>query len=673
MPLTPQLTAPAIARQEAAASDPAAQVRLVAGPGSGKSFSIESRVKHLLGHNVSAKAILVLSFTRSSSRDLADRIRSHCAQAGLPTGANVHVGTFHSLALRVMRMAKLLDVYLVDPRVLDEWEMRKWIDAEFAEDVQVKPGRARLVREFHEAWWSTGQQNPTNYIPADPPISAQEQQQFNMFHQMQTGFYGCLLVGEIVKNCMQYAAPKAIDVRSILGVDHLIVDEYQDLNPMDLDFVDHLVNQGVITFVAGDDDQSVYSFRHASPSGIQTFTNRFPSASNHALSDCFRCAPEVLNAALNVLMHFASPERIPKQLTSLYAAASPPVPGHAKMTRFSSHQVEAEAIADSCVELNTAGLDWGDIMILLGNRHVVAAEIENKLTARGVPIASAQSKLFRDGKPGRAGFSMLRMLSDEDDLVAYKNLLSLAPQMGPSRCLDVTSRCVAANMSAVDLYKGDIPACVLQPLQVAKVKEVRAIAATIQAWDMMDTLAHRGVVLSQLIEQVVGTTYQQEWNGFCQALPQDTKLQELLDLLYADDLEKQHGVIAAVHARLGTSAPSALDPQRVQVKTMHGSKGLSAKVVFIPGLEENVFPTQRTQQKPGLVSEGARLLYVSITRARAAVFCSCACSRFQNGKRVTNPVSRYAVQLGQQVMYQAQPQGLTAAEAQQVVATCGQL
>ena len=310
MPLTQQLMAPAIAKQQAAAADPAAQVRLVAGPGSGKSFSIEDRVEHLLNQQVQANAILAVSFTRNSSRDLGDRIRDHCAQTGLPQGADVRVGTLHSLALRVMRLANLLNMYPVDLRVLDEWETREWIDEEFAKDAQITPGRARLVREFHEAWWSTGQQNPANYIAADPLITQQEQQQFNAFHQAQTGFYGCLLVGEIVKNCIQHAAPGAIDPRALLGVDHLIVDEYQDLNPMDLDFIDHLTNQGVTTFVAGDDDQSLYSVRHASPQGLQTFTQRFPGASGHMLSDRFRCTPAVLDAALTVLTHFAPQGRI---------------------------------------------------------------------------------------------------------------------------------------------------------------------------------------------------------------------------------------------------------------------------------------------------------------------------------------------------------------------------
>ncbi len=673
MAFDPQRQAQAIARQQAAAQDPSSETRLVAGPGSGKSFSIEARVEHLLRSNVSAARILGISFTRNAAKDLGSRISSTCSQAGLQHLGDVRVSTLHSVALRVLRLANLLTMYPVDPRVLDEWEMREWIDAEFAKHINVTPGRAKDVREYHEAWWSTGQQNPANYIPAVPPVTAQEQRQFVTYHNMQTGFYGCVLVGEIVRTCMNHTNANAIDPHALLDVDHLIVDEYQDLNPMDLQFVDHLIGQGVATFVAGDDDQSVYSFRHASPQGIQTFTQRFPGAASHTLSDCFRCTPAVLSAALRILSSFSPPTRIPKQLTSLYATAQPPVQGHAHWWKFASPQAEATAIASSCLELHAAGLDYGDMMVLLGNRLVMAAGLQDALASHGVPFSPVQAEPFRDTPAGRTGFSMLRALIDASDLVAYRNLLSLLPQMGPTRSLDLTLRCRNANMNALDLYQGHIPSGVLTNMQQGKVQEVRTIAATVQSWDPADTLAHRGAPLAQLVEQIRGQADRQEWETFVQALPPDATLRELSDLLYADNLEETAAVVSAVHSRLGLLTPTTVAPNRLQVMTMHGAKGLSAKVVFIPSLEERIFPNQRRAAKPGLVDEGARLLYVSITRARAAVFLTCAHGRNQNGVFVHNPVSRYLVHSGLQMQYQQQPTGIRPHLAQSIAATCAVL
>ena len=543
------------------------------------------------------------------------------------------------------------------------------------EQAQITPGRARDVREFHEAWWSTGHQNPANYIPATPPISPAEEVQFAAFHRTQTGFYACLLVGEIVGACMAHSKTGLIDPRVLLAVDHLVVDEYQDLNPMDLAFVDQLISLGVATFVAGDDDQSVYSFRHASPQGIQSFLQRHGSATSHILSDCFRCTPEPLLAAQNLLAGFSPSQRIAKHQVSLYATGSPPVQGHVALWRFNSVQPEADAIADSCLSLHSAGLDLGSIMILLGNARAMAGPIQAALDAKGVAHSPVRTEPFRDSDPGRTAFSILRILADKDDVVACRNLVSLQQGMGPHRCLDLTARCVSANISAIDLFYGHIPPGTLTPMPQAKVQVVRTIAATLQGWTPNETFAQRGADLAQLVEQVRNPGDRHEWELFAQSLPQDATLQEVADLLFADNLEEEHAVLASIHDRLGLPQLPEVDADRVQVMTMHGSKGLSAKVVFIPGLEESVFPTQRRAAAPGLIEEGARLLYVSLTRARAAAICSFTMGRLQNGSFAQNAPSRYLAPLG--IGVQHRTGGMTTSEAQQVATTaaaleCGQ-
>jgi DNA helicase-2/ATP-dependent DNA helicase PcrA len=104
-----------------------------------------------------------------------------------------------------------------------------------------------------------------------------------------------------------------IDPVNLLRIQHLIVDEFQDLNPCDLEFVDRIAASDVTLFVAGDDDQSIYSFRFASPPGIQSFTARYPGAGDHKLGDCFRCMVDVLKAAEALIAAYPDPRRIPKK------------------------------------------------------------------------------------------------------------------------------------------------------------------------------------------------------------------------------------------------------------------------------------------------------------------------------------------------------------------------
>jgi superfamily I DNA/RNA helicase len=264
MPITPQQLQAAEATQRAAAHDGAQQIRLVAGPGTGKSFSIEERVCWLLGQGIQPRAITVVSFTRPSSIELRNRIHACCAGRNQHNGVDVRVSTLHSLALRMLKAANLLHDP-ADPLVLDSWELENIFDAEFGCANGLGKTRREEIRREHEAFWSTGLWAPPNYIPPDPPITPAERAAFNAFHGPHTQAYSCVLPGEIVRECLRQIVVGNLDAVALIHLQQLIVDEYQDLNPIDQQFVDELISRGVVTFVAGDDDQSIYSFRYGSP------------------------------------------------------------------------------------------------------------------------------------------------------------------------------------------------------------------------------------------------------------------------------------------------------------------------------------------------------------------------------------------------------------------------
>lgn len=137
MPLCRDRIAEAAAAQQAAAADPSPHVRVVAGPGTGKSATIEARVCWLLGEGVPPEAILAISFTRAAARDLQLRITKAREDAGLGGGEAIAVSTLHSLALRTLRRAGALAAYPAEPVVLQQWELRNIYDAEFGKTVGI--------------------------------------------------------------------------------------------------------------------------------------------------------------------------------------------------------------------------------------------------------------------------------------------------------------------------------------------------------------------------------------------------------------------------------------------------------------------------------------------------------------------------------------------------------
>src|SRR5262249_40232439 len=146
------------------------------------------------------------------------------------------------------------------------------------------------------------------------------------------------------------------------------------------------------------------------------------------------------------------------------------------------------------------------------------------------------------------------------------------------------------------------------------------------------TLEQRSAEIGGIIQNHFNVAESAKWQGFAANLPQGMTLEEMRDFLWADTDEQQAGVLESAMARLALSIPEQGPlPPRVRVMTMHGAKGLSARVVFIPGLEEPIFPGPWRQPYPGLILEAARLLYVSITRARVACVLSFAGRRLVNG------------------------------------------
>lgn len=671
MAITPQQVQIAQIVQHAAAHDGAPQIRLVAGPGTGKSFSIEERVRWLLAQGVHARSVAVVSFTRASSIELRNRIHAYCTQQNQAIGVDVRVSTLHSLALRMLRAAGLLH-YPADPLVLDNWELENVFDSEFGHSHGFGKKRREEIRREHEAFWSTGQWTPANYIPAVPPITPAERASFNGFHGPRTQTYSCVLPGEIVRQCLNHIVAGNLDPIVLIHLEHLIVDEYQDLNPIDQQFVDELITRGAITFVAGDDDQSIYSFRYGSPAGIQTFTQRYATAAPHTLSDCFRCAHTIAAAANALMVGYPSQNRIAKTLNSLYAGAAPPVAGTMHRWRFNAAPAEAQAIATSCQSLINAGVDPRQILILLSNQRELLPGLSGALNGANVPFEPPRGESFIDSAPGRFVLGIVRIVCDMDDHVAHRLVLGLRPGVGIGTCDAIAVAVINNALNYRDLFYNQTPAGAFTGRALTAINHSRQVCAQISAWQETDTVLQRTADITAIVNSTFNAAEARNWQTYAATLPPDMTLEELRDWLWADTDEQQMTVFQAMYIRLNQPVLAGVVlPPRVRIMSMHGAKGLSARVVFIPGMEEHIFPGPWRQPYPGLVLEAARLLYVSVTRARAACVLSYATSRLVQGRMLRTAASRFTTNLnGPFVLRQA---GLQAGEVQQVIADIANL
>ena len=671
MPLTPSDVAAAQAIQDAAAHDSASQVRLIAGPGTGKSQTIQERVLWLLDQSLQPGEIVVVSFTRASARDLERRI--HKQKPGRPSAAMVRVSTLHSLALRTLRHAGMLWQFPVDPIVLDDWELENIFDAEFQHHSGINSKvRREDIRRYKEAIWSTGAATHPGYRAPTPPISPAEDAAFDAYHSVRTRLYSCVLPGEIVRQCVDSISAGLLDPVRLFDVKHVIVDEYQDLNPYDLRFIDQLVSQGAIIFVAGDDDQSIYSFRYATPDGIQDFTTKYPSSSTHTLGHCFRCTASVLTTAYTLIAAHPAPKRITKTVTSLYATASPPEGGLIHRWRLKSDVAEARAVAESCHSLIAAGMPPNEIMILLSAVSPIGTAVMTELDRLTLPYEAPRERPFSSSDLGRALLAFSRIVLDSQDYVAHRSLLGLLPRVGTKTTNEIAHNTIAANLNYRDIFYTPLPAGVFDKRCTNALTRARALIAALSGWSSSDTLGARSVDLRNLLAQLLAPMDLVTWDALEALLPPELTFDELRAYAWADTQGRQAAVVDAARKRISgvESGPVTADA-KIRIMTMHGAKGLAATVVFIPGLEDTFLPGAKRVPYPGLVLESARLLFVSLSRARATCILSFAHSRLIQGSYQSQTACPFCASLGG--AFQWRTDGLNAAEVAAIIASSDNL
>lgn len=686
MPITEVQRAAAEDQQRHAAEDGAQHIRLIAGPGTGKSRTIERRVAHILREGATQGNVYVVSFTRATCDELRGRIQQYCGSLNPSVDAqHVRVSTLHALALRILRMGNQLNQYPTDPMMLDEWEQKNIYDAELSSELHCAPGRAAEVRLAHDAQWQT--LNPTFINQAQ--ITDDERLTFNAFHGTRTNLYSCVLPGEVIHKCVTALQLGALQQEDLPQVDHLIVDEFQDLNACDQEFIHLLSNRGAVLFIAGDDDQSIYSFRHADPTGIVNFAQNYPTGVTHPLTACFRCTPAIVAPATVLIGH--NPHRVPKNLTALYGAAAPPVQGTLHVWSFPDANLEARAIAESCERLISGGMAGreDDIVILISSRNLQLSLISQELGNRGVPFDEPVAGGITDNAPIRAAFSVLRLIEergeDTDDYVAYRTLVALSSGVGAQTARQIADACIHNGYNFRALFHAQPKPHWLIGRPLAAVNRVNDLRQLAVDWELTDTLAARSTDIATAIIQTVFVSagasqeFQEVWNAVVSTFPPEMILEELLSFFRAASDRDREAVMAVVHERLGATGPSG-QPQgkRVRVLTMHGAKGLSGKIVFIPSLEQGILPSSRALQAAGLVIEHRRLFYVSLTRAMAA--CIISHATLHTGPQAFALRQRPQVRLGRsqflnemQVVSVNRTAGLTAAEAQAIVADVANL
>ena len=267
----------------AIAAAPEPRVRVIAGPGTGKSFAMKRRVAKLLESGIAPKEVLAVTFTRVAAEDLHRELQ----KLGVPGCEELEGQTLHSLAMRILSRKHVLEAVDRVPRPLNTFETKAMIC-----DLAGENGGKRKIKKMiqgYTAAWAQSQGDEPGFAKDD----AEKKFQANLLDWLD--FHQGMLIGELIPYLVRYLKdnPAAAEHKEFK---HLLVDEFQDLNKAEQTAIAYLGGSAEVCIV-GDDDQSIYSFKNAHPDGIREWKDLHPGCADLEMADCHRCPMTVVEMA----------------------------------------------------------------------------------------------------------------------------------------------------------------------------------------------------------------------------------------------------------------------------------------------------------------------------------------------------------------------------------------
>ncbi|OHB18733.1 MAG: hypothetical protein A2854_03595 [Parcubacteria group bacterium RIFCSPHIGHO2_01_FULL_56_18] len=557
------------------------RIRVLAGPGTGKSFAMKRRVAGLLElEGIDPASVLAVTFTRVAAEDLQREL----ASLAVPGAASLKGRTLHSLAMSVLMRNHVLRVLGRTPRPLNEYELEPLL-ADLSSIHGNKYERRRLMRAYGAAWARLQAQEPGFVRSAADQAFVDELIEWLKLHQ-------AMLMDEVIPHLYQYLhANPGAEERTEFS--HLLVDEYQDLNRAEQDSLGLLGEKGSMC-VIGDDDQSIYSFRHAHPDGIRQWASISPT-DEHAIGECRRCPTTVVAMANSLIA------RNTNRLGTAMTERAGNGPGEVAVRQYDTAPQEADAVATKIASLIQSGVAPQEI-IVLAQRKTFADPVFHKLRDQNIPTKSYYAESELDTLEAQERFALLKLLLDKEDRVALRWLLGRGRDdwyTKPYRRLLARVRSGGISPWAIleELATGTIAVPYIGPL-LARFKEIRDELNMLDATSDLDQFLQLWLPSKSETELLAETIARSRGDA--------TPPRELYDALYE-----------AI-----TQSEVPIEVAEVRVMSLHKSKGLSSPYVFIVGCVEGLLPAQADPGMPladqlAKLQEDRRLFYVGITRVKA--------------------------------------------------------
>ena len=612
---------------------------VVAGAGSGKTRVLTRRIAYLLGaRDVHPGSVLAITFTNKAAGEMKERV----AQLVGGRARVMWVSTFHSACVRILRREGGRFGFSSSFSIYDQADSQRLMTL-VCRDLDLDPRRYPPRQLSHQV--SALKNDLVDHEEAARRAANHHERvvaEAYGLYQQRLGQANAFDFDDLIMttvHLLQAFPDVAEHYRRRFR--HVLVDEYQDTNHAQYVLVRELVGSGADAgelVVVGDADQSIYAFRGATIRNIMQFEEDYPQARVVLLEQNYRSTQTILSAANAVIAR--NPDRTPKRLWT-DAGDGEPIVGYVA----DDEHGEAQFVADEIDRLADEGLATPGEVAVFYRTNAQSRVLEEIFIRVGMPYRVVGGVRFYERREVRDALAYLRVVANPEDSVSLRRVLNV-----PRRGIGDRSEAMVeahAQRTRTTFWQA------LRSAADAPGLAARALTSIEEFVGLLDEVraaADAGAPPAEVLEQVLDRT------GYLASLeesddPQDgTRLDNIRELVavareYSE--AAPDGTLVGFLERVSLVADADDIPEGedhgglVTLMTLHTAKGLEFPVVFLTGMEDGVFPHQRSLSDPQELSEERRLAYVGVTRARERLYLSRAGVRSAWGAPAHNPPSRF--------------------------------
>jgi DNA helicase-2/ATP-dependent DNA helicase PcrA len=624
---------------------------VIAGAGSGKTRTLTYRVAYLVENGVPPSGILLLTFTNKAAREMLDRVA-----ALLPNDiSGLWGGTFHSVGNRLLRQHPNEAGFAPGFSIMDREDQQDLLDAVIVA-LGVNPKeklfpKGEVLADVFSYSINTGRsieevlvEKQPHFLEFSEKIAEAQRKYEAKKKQANSLDFDDLLE----KTVLMLRNHPEIAARYQRQFQFILVDEYQDTNRIQAEFIDVLAAQHKNVMVVGDDAQSIYSWRGANFKNILEFPKRYPGAQVYKIETNYRSVPDILEVANAAIA--ANVNQFKKELVAARAAA-PVKPG---LVPLADSAQQALFVTQRILDLREEGIELDEIAVLY-RAHYHSMELQMELTRHGVPFQITSGLRFFEQAHVKDVAAFLKFAVNPRDEVAFKRMARLLPGIG-ARSAEVLWAGVQKGISSSfslssspssprvagekdeDEEKDEgrkAPAAFYFQLLSSLKVPAKAAKAWVQLGHTLDELAPGGKpnppaeMIASVIEAIYDEYAKAEFANYDQRREDLNTLANFAKQYEsAGDFLDQLALLTSLdHEQTATNE----DTEMVTLSSVHQAKGLEWKVVFVIWMADGMFPSARSLESEDAIEEERRLFYVAVTRARDELYLTYPSLRLNAG------------------------------------------